>query len=181
MNNKPQQKTKRDKINDPAKVKSFIEELSWLLSTYSNVDFKAMPDTIRKYFSTFTKESIVMRQYISDNPNQHFLVGVLPSVLNDASLFATNEDIAQFAKTVMKVNLRRYSKKSRYELIGTIVCETNELNDFELTELVNALSVLTKKKDKAKSLITKRRQENYAWNVIIQELARESINGQNNQ
>ena len=181
MPNKPQRKTKKDKVDDPVKIKAFIEELSWLLAAYSNVDFKAMPDTIRRYFSIFTKESIVMRQYISDNPNQHILVGVLPSVLNDESLFVTNEDIAQFAKTVMKVNLRRYGKKSRYELIGTVVCETNKLNDFELTELVKALSVLASKKDKAKRLIVKRREENYGWNVIIQELARGNINGQNNQ
>ena len=181
MPDKQQRKTKKDKITDPAKIKAFFEELSWLLATYSNIDFKSMPNTIGKYFSTFTKESIVMRQYISDSPNQHFLVGILPSVLNDESLFATNEDIAQFAKTVMKVNLLRYGKKSRYELIGTIVCETNKLNDFELTELVNALTVLARKKDKAKSLIAKRRQENYGWNMIIQELARGNINGQNNK
>lgn len=181
MHNKPRQKTKKDKINDPVKVKRFIEELSWLLDAYSNVDFKAMPDTIRKYFSAHPKESIVMRQYVSSNPNQHFLVGVLPSVLNDESLFATNEDIAQFAKTVMKVHLLRYGKKSRYELIGTIVCETNKLNDLELTELVRALSVLANRKDTAKSLIVKRRKENYGWNVIIQELALENINGQNNR
>lgn len=177
MNNTTKRKTKKTKTTDLNKVVAFMEELSWLIATYSNLDFKAMSDIIREQLSTIAQEKSAMSQYISDNPNQHFLVGVLPSVLNDENLFTTNEDIAQFAKSVMNVNLLRYGKKSRYELIGTIVCETNRLDDRALSELVNALSVLANKKDKAKNLIMARRQQNYGWNVIIQELAREKING----
>lgn len=181
MINSDDNKSKRKKIQDPNKFKSFLEEMSWLLASYSNVDFKKMPDVINKYFTTVSKPGAAIGHYVSDNPNKHFLVGVLPRLFIDESLFSTNEDIAQFAKTVMKVNLQRYNKKSRYDLIGTIVCATNNLDDYELGELVRALDLLTKKSDKVKNLILRRRKENYGWNAIIQELARENINGQNSQ
>jgi len=181
MINNEKDKSRKTKSQDPRKLKSFLEEISWLLASYSDIDFKAMPQVLKKYFSAISDDGAAIRQYVSDNPNKQFLVGVLPRLFIDDSIFATNEDIAQFAKSVMKLELVRYNKKSRYELIGTIVCEANNLDDYELNELVRALALITKKMDTVKKFIIQRRNEHFGWNTIIQELAKENINGKNTQ
>ncbi len=164
------------KPQDPRQIQSFIEEFSWLLSMYSNLDFKSMPEVIKNSFLPSSSPSKAMLGYVSSNPNKQFLTGVLPGFFNDKSIFTSAEDIAQFAKSVLKLELLHYEKKSRYELIGTIVCKTINLSDNELAELVKALSLLLSKSTKAKNIVSQRKKQLYGWNAIIQELAKESSN-----
>jgi hypothetical protein len=109
--------------------------------------------------------------YVSSNPNKHFLVGVLPRLFTDETLFPQNEDIAQFALSVMDVPIPSYQKKSRYEIIGRIVCLVNGLDDKLLSKLVHALEVLTEDDENVKKVIKQRKDQNFGWNAIIQELA----------
>lgn len=163
------------------RFQSFLEELSWLMASYAGTDFRAMARYLNRRLRTVSDARESVGGYVSKNPNKHFLVGVLPRLFMDEGLFPTNEDIAQFAKGVMKVELLRYHKKSRFELIGIIVCETDKLNDSELDELVSALDVLVTKGDKAKKLVMQRKKELYGWNAIIQELAKENVGDQDSQ
>lgn len=109
--------------------------------------------------------------YASSNPNKQFLVGALPRVFMDEGLFPTNEDIAQFADAVMELHIPRFAKKSKYEIIGHVVCETDKLNDARLTKLVAALGALAEGDDRAKKLVHQRKAEQFGWNAIIQELS----------
>lgn len=155
--------------NDSAKATRFLEELSWLFQSHSDIDprsiSKALADaarlrTVRDGFSSF----------VSPNPNIHFLVGILPLVLRDESLFPSNGSIADFAISALGMPMLRWEKKSKFELIGEIVCNTIDLDDGELSKLVEALSVLANGDSLAKAIVLDAHQSKRSWNEIIQSL-----------
>jgi hypothetical protein len=167
--------SKRGRLTDgrtkeSQKAQRFLEELSWLLDNYSTLDLKTLAATLQAHGGGATATAAV-GEYASANPNKQFLVGALPRVFTDESLFPTNEDIAQFAESVMDLRILRYGKKSKYEIIGHIVCETDRLDDRKLAKLVSALAALADGDDRTKRLIRQRKEQHFEWNAIIQELA----------
>jgi hypothetical protein len=156
--------------DDVERLLLLVEELSWVFRSNRGLDFEQALRALRNDVMHNPSEFIGVEDLVSPNPNKHFLVGVLPRLLIDDSLFPTNEDIAQFAETVMHVSIPRFHKKSKYELIGHIVCQTNNLDDKGLSHLVKALSKLVSGGDRIKKLVAERRKDNFEWNTIIQEL-----------
>lgn len=156
------------------KAKRFLEELSWVLSSNSHLDFKALPRLIKDVLERSVIKPQAVGGYVSSNPNKHFLVGVLPRLFIDENLFPSNDDIAEFARSVMHVEIPRFHKKSRYELIGHIVCQTNTLDDEKLRNLAKALDVLASRADAVKTVATKRKQGQFEWNEVLQSLVAES-------
>ena len=153
----------------------FLEEMSWLMANYIDLDFRDLSMMLHDRLEDLSKAEEKVSSLVSSNPNKHFLVGVLPRLFVDKSLFPTNDDIAQFALSVMDVKIPRYNKKSKYELIGHVLCQTNDLNDIRLNKLVKALAVLAEGDDRAKKLIKERKEQSFGWNAIIQELAEKKI------
>jgi hypothetical protein len=111
------------------------------LNTYSNLDFKVLGNAHLNSLGSIRGRP-GFHQYVSKNPNVHFLVGALPTIFSDERLFASNEDITDFASEALNLSISRWEKRSRYELIGLIVCETTKLDDERLSKLVSALSIL---------------------------------------
>jgi hypothetical protein len=167
----PHRRTAPPPSRDFQRVSSFLEELGWLISTYSNIDLKVVARVLTERVNLSPTARSAVGGYVSTNPNKHFLVGALPRVLIDEALFPTNEDIAQFARSVMDVKISRFEKKSKFEIIGHIVCETEALDDRKLAKLVSALATLTEGGDKTRRFVTQRKAQNFEWNEIIQELA----------
>jgi hypothetical protein len=165
--------SKNEKTKDPRTVQRFLEELSWVLSTYSNLDFKSIVNPQPASASAIRGKAGFQR-YISNNPNVHFLVGALPTIFSDEKLFASNQDIADFASEALSLPISRWEKRSRYELIGLIVCETTKLDDVRLSRLVDALSNLIGDDAKVKNLSELRRAGGMSWNDLIQKLSRET-------
>lgn len=168
-NTKPS-KSSAERSREAHRAQRFLEELSWLFKSYSTLDIS----TVSRVLATSTAETAAnaaVGGYASANPNKQFLVGALPRVFMDETLFATNEDIAQFAESVMELKISRFGKKSKYEIIGHIVCETDALNDRKLAKLVSALAALADGDDRTKRLIKERKEQKFEWNAIIQELA----------
>ncbi|MBA2673010.1 hypothetical protein [Ramlibacter sp.] len=153
---------------DNGKATRFVEELGWLLQTYGDIDFK----TLSRVFGDATRQSSVppgVNSFVSPNPNIQFLVGVLPLVLRDTTLFPSNGSIADFAMSALGLDWeRRWEKKSRFELIGEIVCSTIDLNDGELWKLVKALSILADGSSSAKKIVRDAHVSKRNWNDIIQ-------------
>jgi hypothetical protein len=89
-------------------------------------------------------------------------------------VFERNKDVALFAEEVMDVKIPRHHKKSRYEIIGHIVCKTDDLNDNELGNLVRALSTLTSENGDAKEIVQDKKERNVGWNEIIRRIASEA-------
>lgn len=159
------------KRNEFITLKRFIEELSWLLDSYSKIDIKSALNLLDAGIKEPIEAKKAIGNYQSSNPNKDFLVGVLPRLFNDQSLFPSNDDLADFALSILNIQIARYYKKSKFEIIGHIVCQVNNLNDEGLSKLVKALGVIAGDDKKMKELINKRTKENFGWNAIIQELS----------
>lgn len=85
-------------------------------------------------------------------------------------MFKTNADIAEFADAVLKIKISRFEKKSRFEIIGIVVCEVPKLKENELTSLVIALNELTNNSDELKRVKQNKVSDNFSWNETIQYL-----------
>jgi F0F1-type ATP synthase delta subunit len=101
------------------------------------------------------------------------LIGVLPRLLLDRDLFPSNEDIVDFAAAALRLEMTRtVEKRARHEIIGKIVCETDTLDEQQLTDLVKALEKLVGNKDRLTKMIEKKKSGTFSWNETLQELLR---------
>ncbi len=164
------------KRKDELRAFKFVEELSWLLNTYSDLDFRTLSEfrKMRNELAHSTPTSF--ERYVPRNPNVFFLVGTLPGLFTDENLFPTNEDLADFAATALGVQIPRWSKKSKFELIGHIVCHTSELDDSRVERLVVALAKIVSGDKNARSIVGGRKKAGLSWNEIIQRLTDEPTN-----
>lgn len=163
------------KKRDPESIKKFLDELSWVLSAHSNLDFKAIGESFSSQANLFfNKRTHELTEHIPDNPNIHFLVGALPGIFTDEAIFPTNEHIADFSRNALGIILPRWDKKSRYELIGLIVCNTQNLNDRRLGKVVKVLSKITSGDARARNILLNSNEEHLSWNEIIQKLTQET-------
>lgn len=166
--------TRTKEISEDTKVKyaiDFLEELSWLLESKKNLRLREMPDVLRSRLFASNRMSLAAEKYATPNPNVHFLIGVLPRLFQDTNLFARNDDIADFAEEVLGIDISRVGKRSKYELIGLIVCETSMLDDKKLGNLVNYLSIITKSRNKIELMAKERQSIGFSWNETIRRLA----------
>ncbi|WP_347159413.1 hypothetical protein [Pontibacter chitinilyticus] len=159
---------KRKKISQAI---NFVEELYWLLDAKKNVDLKEMPGLLRSLLDQ-DSPNILDNKYESANQNKNYLIGVLPNLFQDLDLFKTNLDLSDFAEHVLKISVTRAEKRSKYELIGLIICEVTRLNDSDLTNLVSALYKITGSKEKFKQFKEAKKSANFSWNEAIQELSK---------
>lgn len=161
-------------FNDEVKVKhaiDFIEELSWFLDSKRKLKLNEIPEILRNQMLANNEIVNAAHEHASPNPNIHYLIGVLPRLFQDTNLFPKNEDIASFAKDVLSVEVSRVDKRSKYELIGLIVCECNELNDSKLEDMVNALSAITGSAEKISRFAEEKKLTGFSWNETIRKLA----------
>ena len=167
-------RSKSNKISDSTKLKyaiDFVEELSWLLESKNKIKLNEIPDILRNNINNSNDIKNTTKKYISVNPNIHYLIGVLPSLFQDTDIFQKNEDITNFAKEVLKVEVSRAGKRSRYELIGLIVCECTDLDDNTLETLVDALSKLTGNSEKRSQMAKEKSSVGFSWNEAVRKLA----------
>lgn len=160
-------------VSDETKVKyaiDFLEELSWLVDSKKSLKLSELPNILRDRLMTSKVEGTA-NKYVSPNPNIHYLIGVLPRLFQDAKLFSRNEEIAEFANEVLGIDISRVEKRSKYELIGLIVCEANMLDDNKLDNLVKSLAVITRSSEKIKSLAKEKSSVGFSWNETIRKLA----------
>lgn len=118
-----------------------------------------------------SNKSAVARSYQSNDPNKHFLIGALPRLLLDKDLFPTNNDIVDFAVAALRIDMKA-DKRARFDIIGKIVCETDTLDEKQLTDLVFALEKLVGDKEKIAVMVEKKKMGSFSWNETLQELIR---------
>lgn len=162
-------------VSDETKIKyaiDFIEELSWLLDSKKKLKLSDIPSILRKQLNTNSSIVSTANRYVSPNPNIHYLIGVLPRLFQDLKLFPKNEDIASFANDVLGVDISRVEKRSKYELIGMVVCECSDLDDSKLEEMVSALASITESSEKIIRFAEERKSTGFSWNETIRKLAK---------
>lgn len=153
-----------DRTRDIRTANRFLEELSWLLESYSNLDFRVLAENIK----TEKEQSKPLLDVRSDNGNIHFLVGTLPIIFNNVRFFPGNEDIVEFATIALGLKISRWEKRSRYEIIGLIVCETAKLDNERLNKLVAALARVTNADPNLEAIVADRKARSLNWNELIQ-------------
>lgn len=143
------------------KLVKFAEELSWLMDAYKEFSL----DDILELFIQNSKENSEHMHGLYSNTS--YLVGVLPRMFQDKELFENNSDLASFAKDVLHIELKNSEKKSRMEIIGTIVCNIANDNSELLDTLVKALESIMDNESKMAEVKKSRKQPNFSWNAII--------------
>ena len=143
------------------KLVKFAEELSWLMDAYKEF---SLEDILERFIQS-SKDCPEQMHGLSSNTS--YLVGVLPRMFQDKELFENNSDLASFAKDVLHIELKNSEKKSRMEIIGTIVC--NIVNDDSelLDTLVKALESIIDNESKMAEVKKSRKLPNFSWNAII--------------
>jgi hypothetical protein len=152
------------------KASMALDELVWSLQGLKIEQIKEAADLLRISVEQSGHTSAVAKGYQSIDPNKHFLIGILPRLFQDHLLFPQNEDIADFAGTALGLQMSRAEKRSRYEIIGKVVCETDQLDELRLTTLVKALEKLVGNKEKLAQMAEKKRAGSFSWNETIQDL-----------
>lgn len=148
----------------------FVEELSWLLSSYEDVDFRALGNLSVDFDRTQRATSNIANHSSQRLPKAQLLVGTLPGLLRDDALFPANEDIVEFAMMALNISIPRWQKKSRYELIGHIVCKTDLADERKLNNLVKVLDGVMSDKGEVRKNLAEQRQSGLSWNEVIQRL-----------
>lgn len=161
------------KRSDPRTLARFVEELSWLLSSYDELDFKALGDLSSSLASTSRKRPGMISR-TSRSETVQMLVGVLPSFFIDLELFPSNEDIIEFSQLALGINIPRWQKKSKYELIGHIVCHTDQASPERLSRLIAALEDALDERGSARLRMTRERKSGRSWNEVIQSMLRDT-------
>lgn len=172
--------SKREMQNSHSSVESFkraslaIEDLLFAIQRVKPEQLKdaVMALNLAVMESRAQSNSAVAKTYESADPNKRFLIGTLPRLLLDRDLFPSNEDITDFAEVALRLEMTRTEKRSRHEIIGKIVCETDTLDERQLTDLVRALELIVGNKDRIAVMIEKKRSGTFSWNETLQELLR---------
>lgn len=162
------------KIDSLKKASLAIEDLMFAIQ-------KVRPDQLKDAISALNwvvmdskshSQSAVAKTYQSTDPNKRFLIGTLPRLLLDRDLFPSNEDITDFAEVALRLEMTRTEKRARHEIIGKIVCETDNLDERQLTDLVRALELIVGNKDRLATMIERKKLGTFSWNETLQELLR---------
>lgn len=147
---------------------NFFEELCWLLDSNKEIDFKSAS----KYLNNF--RNVMSHGIASDTRmiEEYNLIGVLPSLLKDVEIFQSNSQLIQFASEVLALDIPRWGKRSRNEIIGLIVCEVEDVNKERLNTLIKWTSNILDNKNEVKNLQTKAKNAGnmFSWNETIQKL-----------
>jgi hypothetical protein len=149
----------------------FVRELSWTLSTYSDLDFKALGELSERL--EFRNQPTFLSRLTERPSSIAALVGCLPDLFTDETLFPSNEDIADFAESALGVFIPRWSKKSKYEIIGHIVCHTSVAEKARLERVVEAMTRITENREAASAMINDNKSRGMTWNELIQRLNEE--------
>lgn len=144
---------------------NFIQELSWLTENYKEISIK----DIYNQLQMLSESEGTTGKLQADTK---YLVGVLPSILQDAELFPKKEDILDFAKQVLGLELSLQSKRSKIEYIGTILCMVSNENTGKLEKLVDALDTLLNNESKMREVKKHRQEPNFSWNETIAKLGK---------
>lgn len=173
--------TKRDKAEAATSIES-IKRASLAIEDLLFVIQRVRPEQLQAAISALNlvvmdskshAKSAVAKSYQSADPNKRFLIGALPRLLLDRDLFPSNDDIVDFAKVALRLEMTRtVEKRARHEIVGKIVCETDTLDEQQLTDLVKALELIVGNKDRLAVMIEKKKSGTFSWNETLQDLLR---------
>ncbi len=150
---------------------NFFEELSWLLDANKSLNFKNASKFLQQYRNLYAHTS----NNHDKSTSTYNLIGVLPSLLRDNDIFQNNSQLAQFAEEVLDLNISRWEKRSKNEIIGLIICEVEDVNKERLDTLALWVFNILENKNQVKDMQKKAKTSGslFSWNETIQKLVEE--------
>ena len=161
-----ERKKKHSTEIEQQQIINFFEELCWLLDSNKNINF-----------SNASKNLDIIRNNIVHgtafgNTDITSLIGVLPSLLKDLEIFPNLAQLAQFAKEILGIEISRWDKRSRNEIIGLIICEVEDANKERMDVLLEWSKNILNNKKRVREMQEKAKNEGniFSWNETIQKL-----------
>lgn len=153
---------------------NLMEEFSWVITKYKNVDFRNVQSNLLNIINEqdfYNSNLTSFKRYKDKDSNKNYLIGVLPKFFQDKELFEKNLDLAEFAEC-LGIYLNNPEKKSRYEIIGTMLCSISEMDELSLDKFVRAIEVLLSHDDLRQDIKAMRNvhKSSYSWNQVIKAL-----------
>ena len=115
------------------KTLDLLQEILWAIQSRPSEDVKAglkfLEDSVSMASVSKTTRKAKEREHLQS------LVGSMPLILADLELFPSNEHIAKFAREALGIQISRWEKRSRYEMIGMLVMETIGLSETRVKDL----------------------------------------------
>ena len=145
---------------------NFFEELCWLLDSNKNINFNNASKNLK-----IIRNNIVHGTTF-ENTTITSLIGVLPSLLKDIEIFPNLAQLAQFAKEILGIEISRWDKRSRNEIIGLIICEVEDANKERMDVLLEWSNNILNNKKSVQEMQEKAKNEGniFSWNETIQKL-----------
>lgn len=145
---------------------NFLEEFCWLLDSNKEINFKNVSKYLNEYRNTW------VHGVFKDKSSEYNLIGVLPSILKDEDILPNNILLVQFASEVLALNIPRWEKRSRSEIIGLIICEVEDANKQRLNTLTEWSRNILKNKKEIKELQNNAKKSGnmFSWNETIQKI-----------
>jgi hypothetical protein len=162
----------KKELND---LVNLMEEFSWVISKYKNVDFKNVQSNLLNIINeqnSYDTDLMSFKRYKDKDSNKNYLIGVLPKFFQDKDLFEKNLDLAEFAEC-LGIYLNNPEKKSRYEIIGTMLCNISEMDELSLDRFVRAIELLLVNEPLRQDIKKLRdiHKSSYSWNQVIKALS----------
>lgn len=161
-------------------VKSFERSLQQIQTNISTLerqlrDLRVMLDRTESQFEEFRNALAHNRSYQEDKQtslglystsqekDKVSLIGKLPSALLSMNYFPNNEALVKFSEESLGITMPK-GHRSRKEIIGIIVIEVAKLNPQKITQFINVLDrVLKRKPEGEKSFFEE-------WDKVIREM-----------
>lgn len=149
--------------NKHNRILNFMQELSWITENYKDITIK----DIYRQLQDSNDNGMPAGKLKADTK---YLVGVLPTIFQDIELFPKKEDILDFAKQELGIELNIQARRSKIEYIGSILCKVSNENTGKLEQLVETLDMLLNNESKMAELKRHRQEPNFSWNETIAKL-----------
>lgn len=160
MNNKVNKLNKEEQ-----KVLSFFENLCWLLDSNSSINFQTAEKLLKEWRNSISNVD-------TNQLNSSELIGILPAILKDQEIFETNQQLVRFANEVLSLQITRWEKRSRNEIIGLIICEVEEANSDRISTIIKWSQQIQNHKTQICQLQKQASQNGsiFSWNDTLQKL-----------
>ena len=151
---------------------NFLEDLCWLLDSGKNNNYVEL---LRIISDIKKGNEHVLSAQLGQAPDE--LIGILPQLLTDRSLFDTNHDLAQFSSEVLGIEILNWHKRSRNEMIGVIICKVQESEEIRNGISSYVLTNILQNKDQIKAIQKETANSNnqFLWNDAIHKIVEGNI------
>lgn len=166
-------KTEQSEIDTALKTLDLLQELIWAIRSRESTELSEGVSYLRNLANT---EKAIRRKtekkMVSGGRQGDLkaLVGSMSLVLADTELFPANENIAKFAGEALQIQISRWEKRSRYEMIGMLIMESINASPERLRDVGNLLNKISNESDSMDIIKKSSRQVGFSWNEAIRSL-----------